>query len=132
MLWAIYCVDRPNTASLREQHMRPHRVYLDEETALLVLGGATLSDDAFLANWRARFRGPCLLVVVSWAMLLFCGFGVFSGLNSTSVGALAFGSFAVASAIFLILELSQPHTGLSRIPAASTEQTLAALSGSPT
>jgi hypothetical protein len=33
-------------------------------------------------------------------MLLFCGFGVLSGLNSTSVAALAFGSFAVASAIF--------------------------------
>ncbi len=71
---------------------------------------------------------PVLLVVVSWAMLLFCGFGVLSGLNGTSVAALAFGSFAVASAIFLILELSQPYTGLFRIPAGSMEQTLAALS----
>jgi hypothetical protein len=51
---------------------------------------------------------PLLVIVVSWAMLLFCGFGVLSGLNSTSAVALAFGSFAVASAIFLILEFSQP------------------------
>jgi hypothetical protein len=74
---------------------------------------------------------PLLVVVVSWATLLFCGFGVLSGLNSTSAAALAFGSFAVASAIFLILELSQPYTGLIRIPPESMEQTLAALGGSP-
>jgi hypothetical protein len=70
---------------------------------------------------------PLLLIVVSWAMLLFCGFGVLSGLNGTSVAALAFGSFAVGSAIFLILELGQPYTGL--FPAASMDQTIAALSG---
>ena len=78
------------------------------------------------------FSWPLLLIVVSWAILLFCGFGVLSGLNPTSVAALALGSFAVASAIFLILELSQPYTGLFRIPAGSMEQTLAALKGSPT
>ena len=48
-------------------------------------------------------------------MLLFFGFGVVSGLNATSLGALAFGSFAVASAIFLILELNQPFSGLFRL-----------------
>ena len=50
------------------------------------------------------FSWPLLMIVVSWAMLLFCGFGVLSGLNPTSAAALALGSFAVASAIFLILE----------------------------
>jgi hypothetical protein len=75
---------------------------------------------------------PLLVIVVSWAMLLFCGFGVLSGLNGTSVVALAFGSFAVASAIFMILELSQPYTGLLRIPATSMAQTIAALSRSST
>ena len=59
---------------------------------------------------------PLIVIVVSWATLLFFGFGVTSGLNPTSLGALAFGSFAVASAIFLILELNQPFTGLFRIP----------------
>lgn len=73
---------------------------------------------------------PLLVIVLSWAMLLFCGFGVLSGLNGTSAAALGFGSFAVASAIFLIVELSQPYTGLFRIPAASMEQTLAALNRS--
>jgi hypothetical protein len=78
------------------------------------------------------FSWPLLLIVVSWAILLFCGFGVLSGFNPTSAAALALGSFAVASAIFLILELSQPYTGLFRIPAGSMEQTLAVLKSSPT
>ena len=71
---------------------------------------------------------PLIVIVVSWAMLLFFGFGVMSRLNATSLGALAFGAFAVASAIFLILELNQPFSGLFRIPAASMEETMKALS----
>jgi hypothetical protein len=72
---------------------------------------------------------PLLIIVVSWAMLLFCGFGVLSRLNSTNVVALAFGAFAVCSAVFLILELNEPFTGLFRIPGASVEQTLRAVGG---
>jgi hypothetical protein len=72
---------------------------------------------------------PLLVIVVSWAMLLFCGFGVLSRLNATSVVALAFGSFAVGSAVFLILELNEPFTGLFRIPGASVEQTIRAVGG---
>jgi hypothetical protein len=70
---------------------------------------------------------PLLNVVVSWALLLFCGFGVLSRLNSTSVAALGLGAFAVASAIFLILELNQPYSGPFHIPPAAVEQALAAL-----
>jgi Protein of unknown function (DUF4239) len=72
---------------------------------------------------------PLLIIVVSWAMLLFCGFGVLSRLNSTNVVALAFGAFAVGSAVFLILELNEPFTGLFRIPGASVEQTIRAVGG---
>jgi len=45
MLWAISCVDKPDTATLRETHMKPHRGYLDERSSILVLAGATLTDD---------------------------------------------------------------------------------------
>jgi hypothetical protein len=72
---------------------------------------------------------PLLIVVVSWSMLLFCGFGVLSRLNATSVAALALGSFAVASAVFLILELNEPFTGLLRVPGASVAETIRALGG---
>jgi hypothetical protein len=61
--------------------------------------------------------------------LLFAGFGLLSCINGTTVAALAFGAFAVASAVFLILELSRPFTGLFRIPPAALEQTISALDG---
>ncbi len=70
---------------------------------------------------------PLLTIVVSWAMLLFCGYGVMSRLNSTSIIALVVGSFAVGSAIFLILELNQPFTGMFRLPASAMEQAISVL-----
>ena len=74
---------------------------------------------------------PLLIIVVAWALLLFCGFGVMSGLNPTSVAALGFGAFAVATAIFLILELNQPFSGLFHVPTMSIEATLRALETPP-
>jgi len=68
------------------------------------------------------FSKPLLLVVVFWSFFLFCGFGLLSKLNATTIGALAFGALAVGSGIFLILELSQPYTGLFRISPAALEQ----------
>ena len=52
---------------------------------------------------------------------------VLGTLVGSAYGALAFGSFAVASAIFLILELNQPFSGLFRVPSAPIEQAIAAL-----
>jgi hypothetical protein len=72
---------------------------------------------------------PLLYIVVSLAVLLFCGFGVLSRLNLTSLVALALGAFAVASAIFLVLELNRPLDGLFRLPGASIEQTIIAMGG---
>jgi hypothetical protein len=45
----------------------------------------------------------------------------------TTLAALTFGSFAIGSAIFLILELNQPYSGLFKIPSAAIEQTIEAL-----
>jgi Protein of unknown function (DUF4239) len=58
------------------------------------------------------------------AAAAFCGFGVLSGTNHTTVVALGLGAFAVAMAIFLILDMSQPFSGVFRVPAAALEQTM--------
>ncbi len=70
---------------------------------------------------------PLVAIVVSWAAILFCGFGVLSRFNATTVVAVALGAFAVGSALFLILELSQPFTGVFRIPSGAFDQMLASL-----
>ena len=45
MLWTISCVDKPNTAAIREEHLKPHREYLQSQKGILVLAGATQNDD---------------------------------------------------------------------------------------
>jgi hypothetical protein len=70
------------------------------------------------------FSKPLLITVGAWSLFLFCGFGLLSQMNATTLAALAFGAFAVASAIFLILELSQPYTGLFRTSPAALVQTI--------
>ena len=70
------------------------------------------------------FSKPLLIVVVFWSFFLFCGFGLMSRLNAMTLAALAFGAFAVGSAIFLILELSQPYTGLFKISPAALQETV--------
>ena len=65
--------------------------------------------------------------VIAWSMFLFCGFGILSGTNPTTIVALALGALSVASAMFLILDMSQPYSGLFRIPSSAMEQTIEAI-----
>ena len=70
---------------------------------------------------------PLVAIVVSWALILFSGFGLLSRINATTIVAVALGAFAVGSALFLILELSQPLTGVFRVPSGAFDEMLAAL-----
>ncbi len=70
---------------------------------------------------------PLVVIVVSWALILFCGYGFMSRITTTTFAALALGAFAVGSALFLILELSSPFSGLFPVPAGAYDQMLAAL-----
>jgi hypothetical protein len=68
-----------------------------------------------------------LLAIVGWAALLFMSFGLLGGFNGFSVAVEALGSIAVASAIYLILEFSQPYSGLFRISPAGVDNLIAVL-----
>ena len=59
---------------------------------------------------------PFLSILVSWTALLFFGFGLLARLNAAAVFTLAIGALSVASAIFLILELDAPYSGILRLP----------------
>jgi uncharacterized protein YciI len=45
MLWAIHCTDKPNTDALRAENLQIHREYLGSQKGIIILAGATLSDD---------------------------------------------------------------------------------------
>ncbi len=73
------------------------------------------------------FSEALLVVVIIWAVLLFFGYGLLSRHNLTTVVALAFGSICVSIAIFIIVELGEPYSGLFRISPAALVQTIQAI-----
>ena len=58
MLWAISRVAAPNFAELREKGLQPHLDYVHSQKRILVLSGATTSDDG------KEFVGSLLIVNV--------------------------------------------------------------------
>jgi hypothetical protein len=68
-----------------------------------------------------------IFVVIGWSALLFMSYGLLGTLNALSVIAEALGSIAVASAIFMILEFSQPYSGLVRISPVGVDNLIATL-----
>lgn len=73
------------------------------------------------------FPPRVLTVVICWAAALFLGDGLSSPFNAIAIGALFVGALAVATAIFLILELSNPYAGMIRISPMGLDSVLAAL-----
>jgi hypothetical protein len=63
-----------------------------------------------------------LIVVVCWAAALFLGNGLVATPNAISVLAHLAGAAAIGSAIFLILELSTPYTGVLRLSSAGLDR----------
>ena len=141
MVWGGTAV--PTTQALSVGEPLPHLRELDEYVASLdpktpaqrQFAAAAASDAAAIEQTRllvslqlaSSVSWPLVVIVVSWALILFCGYGLLSRLNATTLTALGFGAFAVGSAIFLILELSQPFSGVFRIPSGAYDQMLASL-----
>jgi hypothetical protein len=73
------------------------------------------------------FPHEVLVVVVCWASALFLGSGLVAATNAVTVIAHLTGATAIGSAIFLILELSQPYTGVIRLSSAGVDRLLQAL-----
>jgi len=59
---------------------------------------------------------PMLIIVVSWLGIIFVSVGLFAPPNTTVIIALMLAVFSVSGAIFLILELDRPFSGIIQIP----------------
>jgi hypothetical protein len=70
---------------------------------------------------------PLLLTVVGWVVLLFLGYGLMSKGSVTAVLGVIIGALAVASAFYMILDLSDPYSGFFRASPAPLEQVLAVM-----
>jgi Protein of unknown function (DUF4239) len=70
---------------------------------------------------------PFLVVVVFWLAMLFVAFGMLAPCNLTVMVTLLIGSISVAGAIFLILELDHPFSGLIQMSDLPLKNALAVL-----
>ncbi|MGB7973469.1 MAG: hypothetical protein WCF81_03770 [Roseiarcus sp.] len=65
-----------------------------------------------------------IAILVFWTAALFFAMGLYAESNTLVTAALTFGALSIAFAIFLILELGMPYTGLFRVSPAALEQTI--------
>ncbi|HEX6831871.1 MAG TPA: DUF4239 domain-containing protein, partial [Methyloceanibacter sp.] len=55
---------------------------------------------------------PFLAVLLLWMIVLFAGFSLMAPANATTLASLVICALSVSGAIFLILELDQPFSGI--------------------
>jgi hypothetical protein len=68
-----------------------------------------------------------LTVVICWASALFLGNGLVAAPNIVTISAHLAGAIAIGSAVFLMLELSQPYNGLIRMSPAGIDRLIQVL-----
>lgn len=69
----------------------------------------------FLKSEQTSVSVPLLCVVTSWLVAIFISFGIFAPPNTTVIVTLIVCALAVSAAIFIILEMYSPFTGVLRI-----------------
>ncbi len=100
----------------------PQKQALAQANAIVeAIGQARLQMSFALTN---PVSYPLILIVVGWAAILFCGFGLMSKGHAMSLVGVLVGAVAIASAIYMILDLSSPYSGIFRPSTAPLEQVL--------
>ena len=61
---------------------------------------------------------PFLVLLIFWVSVIFMSFGLFAPHNATVVATLFLCALSVSGAIFLIMELDQPFSGVVKISSA--------------
>jgi hypothetical protein len=79
------------------------------------------------AQATAAVSIPLLVVLVLWLTVIFISFGLFAPLNATAVISLFVSALSVSAAIFLILGMYTPYTGVIAISGAPLQAALAQL-----
>jgi len=69
----------------------------------------------YLESEQASMSIPLLVVVTSWLVVIFVSFGIFAPPNFTVMVSLVVCALAVSAAIFIIMEMYAPFTGVLKI-----------------
>ncbi len=132
---AAPAIDRPvpqAVLDLERQILRLHPA--DEEQRFfrdqaLQLVASLAQIQRLIANQErsSSFPLPVLIAVIACTAAIFSSFGLFVEPNPTVIGSLGVSALAVAGAVFLIIELNTPFSGLLQLPNAPIKELLATL-----
>jgi len=92
-----------------------------------------IASDVLKTRWAAFSDAgsvvptPFLVIVVFWLAVLFWSFGLFAPRNATVLSVLLLCAVSVAAAVFLILEMESPFTGVMKISSTPLRSALALL-----
>ena len=113
----------PNTEAgdlvyFKIQALKPSNEAEQKLKSMVEAAAADLAQSRALlvAQSQAAISSAMLVVVISWLVIIFGGFSLIAPPNAPSITALVVSAAAVSAAIFLLLELDHPFTGLIRIP----------------
>jgi hypothetical protein len=95
--------------------------------ALQTTTGITQSRVLLFEQTDAGLPTPLLVVLVFWLTILLASFTLFSPINPTGGVALAIIALSASGAIYLILEMNNPFSGLMQIPSDSLRNALGVL-----
>jgi len=112
--------ERLETA-IRNLPARTDAQQADQKTALEMASTIARTRLVMFVETGTKIPTPFLVILVAWVGMLFLGFGLFARVNPTVTVALMVGSLCVAAAVFLILELNSPFSGLLRLPDAPVQ-----------
>lgn len=118
-------------ASLHEREKYLASLHPSTETQKQALAAATQAANA-IAQTRLQMAvaltdpisRPLVVVVVAWAVFIFLGFGLMHAGDAAALLAMAVGAVAVASAVYLVFDLSQPYSGVFQVPSAPLVEVL--------
>ena len=82
------------------------------------------------AQESAHVQHPFVVMLILWLFVLFVSFGLFAPRNGMVVAALLVGALAIAGAVFLIVDMDSPYTGILVVSPRPMQQALANMSGS--
>ena len=115
--WAVNCLGHCPTAIVSAIKSQAESIMVNFGQTRLLL----------LAQSGTSISITFLVVVVFWLTLLFVSFGLFAPRNATATVTLSLAAISVAGALFLILELDHPFSGLIQISSAPLRTALSVL-----
>jgi Protein of unknown function (DUF4239) len=101
-----------------------HTIQSQAESVLVNFGQERL---LLFAQSGSSISIPFLVIVVFWLTALFVSFGLFAPRNPTAIVTLLVAAISVAGALYLILDLDHPFSGLMQISSAPLRSALSVL-----